>query len=112
MDLRHEFSMPTFATVAGVSYETGEADYAVELEAVGRSDWFVDRCFVQVHAKRKWTWVEVPQSDPLFQTIKDWAEQEHRVALNDLWSDYLAKAPAPRRSYDTNAELRTHGGSL
>lgn len=111
--MRDQFTLPIFETINGSTYElTAERECAVELEpdeGTCLASWYIARVYVEVRAKGKPVWIQVKDTDPLFETIKAWALQERDVVLAELWNDYLDDVPASKRPpYDDNAEHRTY----
>jgi hypothetical protein len=108
--MRDEFTLEGHTTINGESFYTHDLEVAVEIEpdeSACLASWYIARCYVETFQKRKRVWVRVPESDPLFQTIKDAALDDRDEKLATLWDEYLEDQPHRRAPTDWD-EHNTH----
>jgi hypothetical protein len=101
--MRDEFTLEGHTTINGETFYTHDLEVAVEIEpdeSACLASWYVARCYVETFQKRKRVWVRVPDTDPLFETIKDWAIENRDEALAHLWDEYTEDQPHRRAPSD------------
>jgi hypothetical protein len=112
--MRFAFTMPGYTKIEGQALYTHDFECAVEIEpdeATADADWHIARCFIEHKERHGMAWLKLSKAHPFFKLIHDWALDEHRQKLSQLWDDYLEDKPR-RRPRTDREEHATHGGVL